>query len=130
MRLLNIRNKTLDEFFKIQLRSEHDTEISDLAVQEVSKETQHELFMFEEHIKVILSSVIGVSFILGFMYRALLLKNVWQDGICSRPINIMTGKKSLDISKLFSSLDIHVGLADWIKHPPLMLLVGGFEPSF
>ena len=95
MRLLNIRNKTLDEFFKIQLRSE----ISDLAVQEVCNETQHELFMFEEHIKVILSSVIGVSFILGLLYRALLLKNVWQDGICSRPINIMTGKKSLEISK-------------------------------
>ena len=100
MRLLNIRNKTLDEFLKIQLRSEQDTEISDLAVQEVCKETQHELFMFEEHIKVILSSVIGVSFILGLLYRALLLKNVWQDGICSRPINIMTGrKKSLEISK-------------------------------
>ena len=115
MRLLNIRNKTLDEVLKIQLRSGHDPEISDLAVQEVCKETQHELFMFEEHIKVILSSVIGVSFILGLLYRALLLKNVWQDGICSRPINIMTGRrKSLEISKGFSALDVHGGLADWI----------------
>ena len=100
MRLLNIRNKTLDEFLKIQLRSRHGPEISDLAVQEVCNENQHELFMFEEHIKVILSSVIGVSFFLGVLYRALLLKNVWQNGICSRPINIMTGrKKSLEISK-------------------------------
>ena len=96
MKLLNIKNKTLDKIFKIQLRSQHDAE---LAVQEVFEETQHELFRFEGNVKIIFSSVIGVSFILGLLYRALLLKNVWQDGICSRPINIMTGKKSLEISK-------------------------------
>ena len=41
--------------------------------------------------KIAVLSFICVSIGAGIIYQALLLKNVWEEGMLSRPINFMTG---------------------------------------
>ena len=43
--------------------------------------------------KIALLTFISLSIVIGVIYQALLLKNVWKEGIFTRPINAMTGSQ-------------------------------------
>ena len=50
----------------------------------------HDTLTLEFYQKVTQLIVMGVNFIIGLLYRILLYKNVWDNGVLSRPINLMT----------------------------------------
>ena len=62
-----------------------------LTVVDVDPEVSHNLLLLTQSESTIFLSVVGTSFVLGNMFRFLLLKQIWSDGGFLKPINIMTG---------------------------------------
>ena len=95
-------NNTLRKWFALQAIVGEGPDPNTLIV-EVTKWSRvftHDTLTLEFYQKVTQFIVMGVNFIIGLLYRILLYKNVWDNGVLSRPINLMT---CIDDTKIHSS---------------------------
>ena len=76
---------------QVLLGAAEDLSILTLTDMTVSEGVTHELLAINPHQKRLLLTMIGVNTAIGLFYRILLIKNVVQTGLFSRPINLLTG---------------------------------------
>ena len=84
-------NVSISKAVQVLLGTAEDPSILSMTDMTVSKGVTHEMLAIKPHQKNLLLTMIGVNTIIGLFYRILLIKNVVQTGLFSRPINLLTG---------------------------------------
>ena len=84
-------NVSISKAVQVLLGTAEDPSILTMTDMTVSEGVTHEMLAIKPHQKNLLLTMIGVNTIIGLFYRILLIKNVVQTGLFSRPINLLTG---------------------------------------
>ena len=84
-------NVSTSKAIQVLLGTAEDPSILTMTDMTVSEGVTHEMLAIKPHQKNLLLTMIGVNTVIGLFYRILLIKNVVQTGLFSRPINLLTG---------------------------------------